>query len=116
VGKNPCLPWAYGPWEARIFARGLIYEGFSTLGMKKFPYLTNGLFGNPIFLHESIYVMATGNFHTFNHLVDSYRNTISKWAVCFRYGKFTLKLARGKKSLTSHEPMALGRQAFLPVG
>jgi hypothetical protein len=31
-------------------------------------------------------------------LVDSYRNTISEWAVGFRYGNFTLKLARGKKS------------------
>jgi hypothetical protein len=31
----------------------------------------------------------------FNHLVDSYRNTISEWAVGFRYGNFTLKLARG---------------------
>jgi hypothetical protein len=39
------------------------------------------------------------NFYTFNHLVDSYRNTISKWAVGFRYKNFTLKLARGKKSL-----------------
>ena len=32
-------------------------------------------------------------------MVDSYRNTISEWAVGFRYGNFTLKLARGKKSL-----------------
>ena len=23
-GKKPCLPWAYGPWEPRVFARGLI--------------------------------------------------------------------------------------------
>ena len=44
------------------------------------------------------------NFYTFNHLVDSYRITISEWAVAFRqYGNFTLKLD-------------LGRQAFLPVG
>ena len=33
------------------------------------------------------------NFYTFNHLVDSYRNTISEWAVCFRYGNFTLAQA-----------------------
>ena len=39
------------------------------------------------------------NFYTFHHLFDSYRNTISKWAVGFRYGNFTLKLARGKRSL-----------------
>jgi hypothetical protein len=39
------------------------------------------------------------NFYTFNHLVVSYRNTISEWAVGFGYGNFTLKLARGKKSL-----------------
>jgi hypothetical protein len=51
-----------------------------------------------------------------NHLVDSYRNTISEWAVGFRYGNFTLKLALGKKSLASHGPTAHGRQAFLPVG
>jgi hypothetical protein len=36
------------------------------------------------------------NFYTFHHLVDSYRNTISKWALGFKYGNFTLKLARGK--------------------
>jgi hypothetical protein len=52
------------------------------------------------------------NFYTFNHLVDSYRNTISKWAMGFRYGNFTFKLARGKKSLASRGPTALGRQAF----
>ena len=48
--------------------------------------------------------------------VNSYRNTISEWAVCFRYGNFTLKLAHGKKSLISCGPTALGRLAFLPVG
>ena len=36
------LPRAYGPL-------GLIFEDFSTLGMKKFPYLKPGPFGNPIF-------------------------------------------------------------------
>jgi hypothetical protein len=56
------------------------------------------------------------NFYTFNHLVDSYRNTISEWAVGFSYGNCTLKLARGKKSLASRGPTALARQAFLPVG
>ena len=40
-------PTALG--RARFFTRGLIFEGFSTLGMKKFPYLTIGPFGNSIF-------------------------------------------------------------------
>jgi hypothetical protein len=35
------------------------------------------------------------NVYTSHHLVDSYRNTISEWAVGFRYQNFTLKLARG---------------------
>ena len=29
------------------------------------------------------------NFYTFNHLVDSYRNTISEWAVGFREASFS---------------------------
>ena len=50
------------PWEKNLasrgptalgrtifFALGLIFEDFSTLGMKKFPYLKNGPFGNCIF-------------------------------------------------------------------
>ena len=44
------------------------------------------------------------NFYTFNHLVDSYRNTIVEWAMGFSYGNFTLKLARGKPCL----PQAYG--------
>ena len=68
-----------------------------------------------LFLYESIYAMAIEKFYTFHHLVDSYRNTISEWAMGFRYGNFTLKLAREKKSLASRGPTALGRQAFLPV-
>jgi hypothetical protein len=49
------------PWEKNLayrgptalgktifFALGLIFEDFSTLGMKKFPYLKTSLFGNPI--------------------------------------------------------------------
>ena len=47
--KNLVLPRAVGPREARFFSHGLIFEGFSTLGMKKFPYLKTGPFGNPIF-------------------------------------------------------------------
>ena len=46
------------------------------------------------------------NFYTFHHLVDSYRNTISEWAVGFRYRNFTLKLARGKKSLAREKASA----------
>ena len=41
-------PTALG--RTRFFALGLIFEDFSTLGMKKFPYLKTGPFGNPIFL------------------------------------------------------------------
>ena len=40
-------PTALG--RTRFFALGLIFEDFSTLGMKKFPYLKNGPFGNCIF-------------------------------------------------------------------
>ena len=40
-------PTALG--RTKFFARGLIFEDFSTLGMKKFPYLKTGPFGNPIF-------------------------------------------------------------------
>jgi hypothetical protein len=45
-----------------------------------------------------------------------YRNTISEWAVGFKYGNFTLKLTCGKKSLASRGPKALRKQAFLHVG
>ena len=34
-------------------------------------------------------------FYTFHHLVDSYRNTISEWAMGFRHGNFASKLVRG---------------------
>jgi len=49
LGKNLASrgPTALG--RTRFFSRGPIYEGFSTLGMMKFPYLKNGPFGNPIF-------------------------------------------------------------------
>ena len=43
-------PTALG--RTRFFALGLICEDFSTLGMKKFPYLKTGPFGNPIFLTQ----------------------------------------------------------------
>ena len=45
-------PTALG--RTRFFALGLIFEDFSTLGMKKFPYLKTGPFGNPIFFTHSI--------------------------------------------------------------
>ena len=51
--KKHCLPRAYGPWEPKLFARGLIFEVFSTLGMKKFPYLKLGPFGNPILSYKN---------------------------------------------------------------
>ena len=37
--KNLVLPRAVGPREARFFSQGLIFEDFSTRGMKKFSYL-----------------------------------------------------------------------------
>ena len=43
------VPTALG--RTRFFALGLICEDFSTRGMKKFPYLKTGPFGNPIFLN-----------------------------------------------------------------
>ena len=49
LGKK-ILPTALG--RTRFFALGLIFEDFSTLGMKKFPYLKTGPFGNPIFFNE----------------------------------------------------------------
>jgi hypothetical protein len=52
--KNLVLPRAVGPREARFFSQGLIFEDFSALGIKKFPYLKNGPFGNPIFLTNFI--------------------------------------------------------------
>jgi hypothetical protein len=40
------------PWEKKsFFALVLIFEDFSTLGMKKVPYMKTGPFGNPIFLY-----------------------------------------------------------------
>ena len=45
-------------------------------------------------------------FYTFHHLADFNRNTVSEWTMGFRYGNFTLKLARGKKSLASRRPTA----------
>ena len=41
-------------------------------------------------------------FYTFSSL----DGLLQEWAVDFRYGNFTLKLARGKKSLASHGPTA----------
>ena len=38
--------------RTRFFALGLIFEDFSTRGMKKFPYLKTGPFGNPIFIQS----------------------------------------------------------------
>ena len=40
-------PTAHG--RTRFFALWLIFENFSTLGMKKFPYLKTDPFGNPRF-------------------------------------------------------------------
>ena len=54
------------------------------------------------------------NFYIFNHLVNSYKNTISEWAVGFRYENFTLKLARGYKSLASCGLIFVGEEISIP--
>ena len=57
------------------------------------------------------------NFYNFNHLVDSYRNTISEWVVGFRYGNFNLKLACGlifggeEISIPENRPI---RKSYIP--
>ena len=45
-----------------------------------------------VFLYESSLNAMT--IDKFPYLVDAYRNTIFEWAVGFRYGSFTLELAR----------------------
>jgi hypothetical protein len=50
-------PTALG--RAIFFALGLIFEGFSTLGIKKFPYLKNDPFGNPILPSSSQFYMGS---------------------------------------------------------
>ena len=52
------------------------------------------------------------NFCTFNHLLDSYRNVISKSAVGFNFGNFTLTLALGKKSFSSFGLIFKGGKSF----
>ena len=49
-------PTALG--RTRLFARGLIFKDFSTLGMKKFPYLKTGPFGNPIFTRWPLFMTS----------------------------------------------------------
>jgi len=69
-----------------------------------------------IFLYESIYSMAIEKFlHLWllGWLLQEYN---PEWAVRFRYGNFTLKLACVKKSLASRGPTALGTQAFSSLG
>ena len=46
------------------------------------------------------------NFYTFDHVLDSYRNTIFEWAVGFRYDNITVKLVLGKKNLACRRPTA----------
>jgi hypothetical protein len=41
---------AHAEIRSTISRIGLIFEDYLTLGMKKFPYLKTGPFGNPIFL------------------------------------------------------------------
>ena len=65
-------PTALG--RTKFFALGLLFEAFSTLGMKKFPYLKTGPFGNPIFLYEL-------TKQKIREIVDALvkRNQISTW-------------------------------------
>jgi hypothetical protein len=50
--RNTISKWAvifrYENPQKNLASLGLIFEDFSTLGMKKFPYLKTGPFGNPI--------------------------------------------------------------------
>ena len=48
--KNIALPRAVGPREARFFSHGLIFEAFSTRGMKKFSYLKTTAHSEIVFL------------------------------------------------------------------
>ena len=48
--KNLVLPRAVGPRETRFFSQGLIFEDFSTHGMKKFPYLKPTTYSEIVFL------------------------------------------------------------------
>ena len=50
--KNLVLPRAVGPREARFFSQGLIFEDFSTRGMKKFSYLKTTAHSEIVFLYE----------------------------------------------------------------
>ena len=45
-------PRAVGPREARFFSQGLIFEDFSTRGMKKFSYLKITAHSEIVFLYE----------------------------------------------------------------
>lgn len=56
--EKPCLPQAYGSWEARFSSWWLIFGAFSTLGIKKFPYPKPDPFGNPILLWNSGHVLV----------------------------------------------------------
>ena len=50
--KNLVLPRAVGPREVRFFSQGLIFEDFSTRGMKKFSYLKTTAHSEIVFLYE----------------------------------------------------------------
>ena len=95
--KNSCLPRAYGPWEDKIFCPWANFWGFFNPGDEEISIPEK----RPIrksYIPVWVYT-CDGHWEISIpfHLVDSYRNIISEWAVGFRYGNFTLKLARGKK-------------------
>ena len=71
-------PTALG--RTRFFALVLIFEDFSTLGMKKFPYLKTGPFGNPIFFTQNLEfpTIVTYGYKFFRCLILTY----SSYALC----------------------------------
>ena len=68
----------------------------------------------PVSVYITYMQWTLRNVYTFHHLVDSYRNAISKWAMRFRDGNFNLKLARGKKSLASRGLIFGGEEISIP--
>ena len=72
--KNLVLPRAVGPREARFFSQGLIFEDFSTRGMKKFSYLKITAHSEIVFLYEL-------TKQKIREIVDALvkRNQISTW-------------------------------------
>ena len=109
--------------------------------MDKFPYIFNVKLSVALVKRNQIstWAMRKSDFHMTheeiifklllfdnflqNRLVNSYRNTISKWAVVFRYGNLFIprvekssKISLWEKNPASRRPTALGRARFLALG